>query len=464
MAFQVAGYVVEELVGVGGSGEVWRAVEVATGETVALKRLRVPGPGAADRLRREAALLSAAAGPNVVGVRRVVGPDGDGPGEAVLVMDYAAGGSLAGRLEADGRLTAPQVVTVLAAVGGALAAMHRQGLVHGDVTPANIVFAADGRPLLVDAGVGHVVGTPPGAAAGTAGFADPALAEGAEPSPASDVYGLAVVGMAALGGTAGGPVPDDLPAPTALVEAIRAGSDPDPAARPDARRFAMSVLLSCAAAPVVPNAAARLTPAAVTRPLTPVAREAPQATAGSQLPPRERSLPRTAVLLIAAVVAVVVAVVVGRAWARFGTPAPQGLAAAPTPTTSPTSTAPDWPSLVQRLDDLRDRALIAADPAFLTRVYVPGAAALTADRATVASLRSRGLRVAGLRTTVASAAPRDGSAGAPTLWVTDTRSGYRLVDGEGHVVGSGEARPAMSYPMSLRRTAAGWRVAAVGGE
>lgn len=446
MVFQLPGYVVEQLVGVGGSGEVWRAVEVATGDTVALKRLRVPGPGAAERLRREAAMLAAAVGPNVVGVRRVVGPDTDGPGEAVVVMDYAAGGSLAGMVAVDGRLTAPQVVTILAAVARALAAMHREGLVHGNVNPGNIVFDAAGQPLLTDAGIAHIVDR----------------SEGSEPSPATDVHGLAAVGLVALGGPPGGPVPDDLPAPTALIDAIRAGLDPDPSTRPDARRFAMSVLLSCAAAPVMPQPSETATPSAVTRPLPPRTADVTEPNPVVELPRRRRRAPRALVRTMVALAAFVVAVVVGRAWAGLSTSTPQGLAAAPSPTTShPTAAPPDWTSLVQRFDDLRDRALITADPAFLAQVYLPSATALTADRETVASLRSRGLRVAGLHTTVASATARGVPADTVTLRVTDTRSGYRLVDGDGHVVGTGDPRPTMSYTMSLRRTASGWRVAAV---
>src|ERR1700722_19755611 len=152
--FALEGYVVDELIGFGGTGEVWRAREVETGETVALKRLRTRGAAATERLRREAALLASVAGPHVIGVRRLV-VEGD---EAVLVMDHAVGGSLATVLGVRGRLPAPEVVTVLAPIAAALAAAHASDLVHGDITPANILFTADGRPLLADFGVAQALG------------------------------------------------------------------------------------------------------------------------------------------------------------------------------------------------------------------------------------------------------------------------------------------------------------------
>jgi serine/threonine protein kinase len=81
--FALEGYVVDELIGFGGTGEVWRAHENATGESVALKRLRARGAAASERLRREAGVLATVAGPHVIGVRRMVVDDD----EAVMVMD-----------------------------------------------------------------------------------------------------------------------------------------------------------------------------------------------------------------------------------------------------------------------------------------------------------------------------------------------------------------------------------------
>ena len=136
--WQLPGYQILELVGFGGSGEVWRARDEATGAVVALKRLHSTDVVARERLRREAAILSSVAGEHVVRVRDVVMTATD----AVLVMDFAEGGNLATVLAVRGELAGPEVVTLVAPLAMALADAHDRGIIHGDVTPANIVFAA----------------------------------------------------------------------------------------------------------------------------------------------------------------------------------------------------------------------------------------------------------------------------------------------------------------------------------
>ncbi|MEP6760249.1 MAG: serine/threonine-protein kinase [Sporichthyaceae bacterium] len=256
--FAVTGYDVVELLGFGATGEVWLARETASGESVALKRLRTPRDLAArDRLRREAAVLSCVDHPHVVRLRAVLGAGDD----LVLVLDHAGGGSLAGLLAAR-RLTAGEIVTVAVPLAGALAAVHARGLVHGDVTPANVLFTSDGRPLLSDLGVCQLVGERQGSpevVAGTPGFLDPAVLVGEPPGPAADVHGLAAVCFAALTGRppydeVGARLPlltdAGLAMPPALVAVIEAALDPDPHRRPSADELAVAVFESCPAQPV----------------------------------------------------------------------------------------------------------------------------------------------------------------------------------------------------------------------
>jgi len=136
--FSLPGYDVEELVGFGGSGEVWRARDASTGEVVALKRLRgdVATAISTQQLQREAALLATVRHEHIVALRSVVSTT-DG---LVLVLDYAEGGSLAAVLGVRGRLSAGEVVTIGAPLAQALSDIHARGLTHGDVTPGNIVF------------------------------------------------------------------------------------------------------------------------------------------------------------------------------------------------------------------------------------------------------------------------------------------------------------------------------------
>jgi hypothetical protein len=263
--FALEGYVVDELIGFGGTGEVWRAHDAVTGETVALKRLRTRGAAATERLRREGALLAAVAGPHVIGVRRLV-VEGD---EAVLVMDHAAGGSLATVVGVRGPIPAPEAVTILAPIAAALGAAHDRDLVHGDLTPANILFTADGRPLLADFGLARALGAAPQLIEGTADYVDPAVVAGGPLTPASDIFALGVVGFIVLAGRSPwgtGPPADVLDraargerpllaavapeTPAALIVAVEAMLSADPYDRPDARSVANSVLRACAAAPV----------------------------------------------------------------------------------------------------------------------------------------------------------------------------------------------------------------------
>jgi eukaryotic-like serine/threonine-protein kinase len=451
----VPGYGVEELIGFGGAGEVWRARDLSSGETVALKRLHVRGSSAAQRLRREAAILAAVAGPHVIGVRAVV-IDGNDP---VLVLDHAGGGSLATVLAVRGTISPPEVVTVLAPLAAALAAAHARGLVHGDLTPANILFTADGRPMLADYGVAHAVGLPPEVVEGTAGYVDPEVVGGAAVSTASDVYALGAIGQACLAGR------DD--APAALVEAIEAAMAPDSLDRPDAGEFAGAVLGACAAGPVVLVGGGGAVEVPVTDAVRAPGRDLPAREATARETPASPRVSsgayrRRLAIVAAAVVALGLALGLGEAWGRHGRSAAAALPVASPPATASAAAAPApadrWVSVVQRLATTRSQAFDQADPSLLTSVYLAGTAAYDTDLATVRSLAGRGLRAKGFAATEEQVSVEQADASTARLHVVDRLSGYTLVDAAGVVHGRGDARPARGYTMSLRRTGSGWRI------
>jgi hypothetical protein len=266
----VPGYAAEELIGFGASGDVWRGRAMDTGEQVALKRLRA---GAADqarrRLEREAALLARIDHPHLLRVRELVSTDH----ETVLVLDYAAGGSLAMLLRHRARLRPGEVVTVLAPVAAALAHAHGEGLLHGDVSPANVLFTADGRPLLADLGVARVLGERDDPQC-TPEYMDPAVAAGAALGPASDVFMLAAVAMHALTGVppwrgdspeqtvalaATGRIPefqipemqyDFAEVPAELLRVVRRALSADPSGRGSAAELALDLRHACTPEPV----------------------------------------------------------------------------------------------------------------------------------------------------------------------------------------------------------------------
>ncbi len=177
-----------------------------------------------------------------------------------LVMDYAAGGSLAQLVNCRGPLGVGETVTVLTPIAQALGYLHGKGFMHSDVAPGNVLFTAHGKPLLADLGITRMVGD---AAvpfpAGTDGFLDPAPVDAlrAGLQPERDVYSAAAVGWYCLTGKAPEPRPKPSAAvplvpdvPAALAAALEAGLKEDRRERPTALEFAAAIYRSADAAPV----------------------------------------------------------------------------------------------------------------------------------------------------------------------------------------------------------------------
>ena len=250
-----------EPAGRGGSAEVWRAVDERTGETVAVKRLHpvvFADPAGRQRLEREFDTLRALDEPHIVRVRDLH----FGDREAILVLDYVRGESLAGRLErlaAAGTPMSPSAaVEVVEDIAAALSAAHAAGIVHRDVTPGNILLSEAGAALLTDFGIAHAEGvandvTATGLMMGTLRYLAPEQLRGGTSTPASDLHGLATIAYEMLAGhpayAATSPVslaeeqtvgpPPLVGVPAALDAAIRSGLAVDPARRPtDVRTFA----------------------------------------------------------------------------------------------------------------------------------------------------------------------------------------------------------------------------------
>jgi hypothetical protein len=193
--WKLSGYVIENLLGFGASGEVWRARVASTGEPVALKRIVVDGASRVRSAQAEAALLATLEHPHLVRLHELVPTTG----AIVLVLDLAAGGTLAELINVRGRITPGEAITALAPIGAALAYAHNAGVVHGDVTPANVLFTDVGMPLLADLGVARLLGDD-APVQSTPAFIDPAVAAGCLPGPQSDVFMIAAVVVHALTG------------------------------------------------------------------------------------------------------------------------------------------------------------------------------------------------------------------------------------------------------------------------
>jgi len=262
----VPGYVLEELLGRGGSGQVWRARPRSGGEPVAIKVLVRGDP---ERQEREAVLLGELDHPHLVRLREVVRREvRDRPAQVSLVLDLLAGGSLAALLARRGRLRPGEVVTTVAPVAAALAHAHERGVVHGDLSPGNVVFTAEGRPVLTDLGTARLVGDTVRAEV-TPAYVDPVVARGGAPGPASDVFGVAAAAFHALtgiapwnaadpGGTLAVAAAGELPdlallapeAPSGLVQVVLRGLSAEPHLRGSAAAFALDLRHACRPEPV----------------------------------------------------------------------------------------------------------------------------------------------------------------------------------------------------------------------
>lgn len=203
---QLAGYGVEGFIGSGGSADVWR-ITAPGGAHLAAKVFREAGEASG---RAEWRSMRRHAGAHVMPVIDFLRDDA---GRSVLLMPYQSGGSLYDVVVGRGGLTAGECVTALAPVAGALARIHDGGCLHGDVTPKNILFDGEGRPVLSDLGAARVTALAGQAEWGSAGFVAPEVLEGHAPAASSDVYSLAAVAWFSLVGEA--------PAPASLRPHLR---------------------------------------------------------------------------------------------------------------------------------------------------------------------------------------------------------------------------------------------------
>ena len=155
-------------------------------------------PIAAERFRREAAVMRRLRHPNIVALYQF--HDGD---PAALVLEYVPGRTLADLVEADGGLTPARVAQVMEEIAAALDCAHAQGVIHRDVKPSNILIPRRGPARLYDFGVAHIDEEAPltvmGDILGTIEYASPEQVHGNEtPDARSDVYSLAAVAYFAL--------------------------------------------------------------------------------------------------------------------------------------------------------------------------------------------------------------------------------------------------------------------------
>ena len=199
---KLGAYDISEVIGRGGMGVVLKARDPHLDRTVAIKTLApelAADPTARRRFAREARAAAAVTHPHVVTIHAVEpgesGPDGPVP---FLVMEYVAGRSLRQKLDADGSMGVTEVLRIGAQIADGLAAAHKQGLIHRDVKPGNVLLENGvERVKLTDFGLARaaddVAITRTGDIAGTPQFMSPEQAEGKPVDHRSDLFSLGAV-------------------------------------------------------------------------------------------------------------------------------------------------------------------------------------------------------------------------------------------------------------------------------
>ncbi|WP_053761644.1 serine/threonine-protein kinase [Streptomyces sp. AS58] len=203
-------YLLEEPLGRGATGTVWRARQRETagaeaavpgqpGETVAIKVLKEELAGDPDivmRFLRERSVLLRLTHPNIVRVRDLV-VEGD---LLALVMDLVDGPDLHRYLRENGPLTPVAAALLTAQIADALAASHADGVVHRDLKPANVLLMQDGgqmHPMLTDFGIARLADSPgltrTQEFVGTPAYVAPESAEGRPQTSAVDIYGAGIL-------------------------------------------------------------------------------------------------------------------------------------------------------------------------------------------------------------------------------------------------------------------------------
>ncbi|MFH8973275.1 serine/threonine-protein kinase [Streptomyces sp. NPDC017890] len=201
-------YRLGDVLGRGGMGTVWRAEDETLGRTVAVKELRFPGNIDEEEKRRlitrtlrEAKAIARIRNNSAVTVYDVVEED-DRPW---IVMELVEGKSLAEAIREDGLLDPKRAAEVGLAVLDVLRSAHREGILHRDVKPSNVLIAEDGRVVLTDFGIAQVEGDPSitstGMLVGAPSYISPERARGHKPGPAADLWSLGGLLYAAVEGT-----------------------------------------------------------------------------------------------------------------------------------------------------------------------------------------------------------------------------------------------------------------------
>jgi hypothetical protein len=218
----------------------------------------------------------------------------------------------------------------------------------------------------------------------------------------------------------------------------------------DANVLAHGLLDACRAAPVRMRRPAN-------RPMTRSSSQ--RASAGRRRKPR-RGL-RRFVPALSAMLGLAVAVAGGVFWASAAGGRAPSVPTPALPSPEPAVAATNWPDVVRRLDERRDRAFLVGNESALHEVYTPKSKPLAVDVAALKSLVARNLHARGLRLELLAVTAVSAQPQRATLHVVDRLPAYDLVDDRGRVAAHHNARGPRSWRIELTRAATDWLIAAI---
>jgi len=188
-------YRIERELGRGGMGIVYLARDTVLDRAVAFKELPpdlMGDPHMVERFRQEARVLARLSHPYIIQIFDLV----EGSGRLWMAMEYVNGGSLDERLEQKKCLAVPEVIRFGIQMAEALAHAHRQGIIHRDFKPANVLINRENNAKVGDFGIAKLMQGPKltqtGAVLGSPSYMSPEQATGEQADAQSDVYSFGV--------------------------------------------------------------------------------------------------------------------------------------------------------------------------------------------------------------------------------------------------------------------------------
>jgi predicted Ser/Thr protein kinase len=193
---RVGPYLIDEKIGAGGMGTVYRGRHSETGQVAAVKVLPpalAREDGFVARFSREIEAMRQLSNPHVVALYE----HGETDGTWYYAMEYVDGETLTSRLRREKRIPWREAVEIAIQICAALKAAHDAGIIHRDIKPSNLLVGSDGQMKLTDFGVAQVFAagklTRTGGIIGTAEFMSPEQARGSRATKKSDLYALGAV-------------------------------------------------------------------------------------------------------------------------------------------------------------------------------------------------------------------------------------------------------------------------------